>query len=142
VVVCKSHCCTNKPVLGILRLTISGSAENLLSSAAAFPSALPCLVQPIQAMQRIWKELQLCSIGGQISCQYSSRVQGVGMQEKRGSSLLEKISPYLTVINSESKNLHEQTPSVCVWSLTAGRKSGFCTHFHELGSRERQSGCA
>lgn len=40
------------------------------------------------------------------------------MQEKRKSSL-KKIPPYLMAINSERKNLFEQTLSMCIWSLTA-----------------------
>lgn len=60
----------------------------------------------------------MCSILGQISCQYSGRVQELGMQKKRKSSL-KKILPYLMAINSESKNLYEQTLPMCIWSLTA-----------------------
>lgn len=90
----KSHYCTNQPVVGISRLTIRGIAKDLLNLASADPSALPCLGEEAECVCA-------CSSWEQIGCQHHSRGE-VGRQEKR-YSLLNKISPCLKAVNSESR---------------------------------------
>lgn len=113
----KSYCCTNQPVVGISRLTIRGIAKDLLSLASADPSALPCLGEEAEFVCA-------CSSWEQISCQHHSREE-VGRQEKR-YSLLNKISLCLKAANSESRTCMSKLLE-CVWSLIAGGIGGFRT---------------